>query len=156
MFIRGLIIIMDKNFNSEQIEEIKLLYLAEKQRNEDLLADIIELNNDNMILMQMFKKDFDEIAKFSPEFASKYEKFLLRQGELMVTQRAYKELAIQFGLKLGYSLENIRLMANSLEANVLSNSNDKSHHTNIGEANSISSVAHKLLRRLTKRKNKDV
>lgn len=127
------------------------LYLAEKQRNEDLMTDILSLNRENEELKELFKKDFEEIALYSKEFSTKYENFLLRIGEIMVTQRAYKELSIQLGEKLGHSIESIRVMASALELDVLNNQNDRKHHTNIKDTSLISSISSKLLKRFNKK-----
>lgn len=129
----------------------KELYLAQSIRNDELLNDIRMLYDENEYLRSLFKLPFNEISEKNPDFQANYEKHVLRLGEWMVSQKAYKELAIQFGEALGKGLEEIKILAAEKEISVLNNDNVKSHHTNIQEQQSVANLAYKLFKRIKKR-----
>lgn len=136
---------------TNEYEKLKELHLIEQIRNQELIEDIKYLFDENENLRTLLKKPFEEIAKESVDFSNNYNKHLLRLGEWMVSQKAYKELAIELGEKLNISVEDIKVLAANKEINVLNNENVKSHHTNIKEQESISKLSYKLFKRIQKR-----
>lgn len=80
----------------------------------------------------------EEIANRSgglnPAFRKNYEELMLLLGERIVSQKAFKELSIRLGSKLGLSLEEVLVMAQDCKEDVISNRNLVEHNSNASDS----------------------
>ena len=70
------------------------------------------------------------IAQKNINFKATYEAQMQTLADWMVSQKAFKELAIQFGFEKGLSVEQVVQMGKSKKVDVIENKNDLSHKTN--------------------------
>ena len=75
-------------------------------------------------------KPMQEIANKNGNFKETYEKQMELMAEWMVSQKAFKELAIQFGQKQGLSSDEVIQMGNEKKLDVLDNKHNSEHGTN--------------------------
>ena len=71
-----------------------------------------------------------EIAAENRKFKETYEKQMELLADWMVSQKAFKELAIQFGIEKGLTADEVHQMGLNKKLDVLENKNDPSHKTN--------------------------
>ena len=117
------------------------------QKNDiDLLNEIEELREHNAILQhdneyysRLLAKPMAEIAAENHKFKETYEKQMELLADWMVSQKAFKELAIQFGIEKGLIPDEVHQMGLNKELDVLENRNDPSHKTN---SNNIKGIEH--------------
>ena len=74
-----------------------------------------------------------EIAKQNDDFKKTYKKEMEFLADWMVSQKAFKELAIQYGNKFGIQPEEVIAQGKSLKQHVLKGENNPSHNTNADE-----------------------
>jgi hypothetical protein len=81
-----------------------------------------ELKEKEEYYKDLLTKDFHEIAKISGgTFLENYHEQQTLLGEWMVSQRAFKELAIRFGLESGNTKEEVLSERENTEIKVLNN-----------------------------------
>lgn len=104
-----------------------------QNENNDLYGEINRLKRQVAQLKSLFEQPLHEIAKIHPEFAKNYfaEKELL--ASWMVSQKAFRELAIQLGKAQGVTQEEINQKGLAMELDVLTNRNNPNHGTNASE-----------------------
>lgn len=79
----------------------------------------------------LLSKPFHEIARKNDNFRLAYEEQMELIADWMVTQKAFKELAIEFGFEAhGYTPEQVTEMGKDKKIDVLENKHDPSHKTN--------------------------
>lgn len=136
----------EENSNlQEENQAAKKKNNALKADNNDLLDDVQNLSLQNRALYEkavelqdevdeyklLLCKPMAEIAQKHGNFQETYEKQMQIMADWMVSQKAFKELAIRFGLEKGLSVENVIEKANQMKIDVLNSENDLSHNTNI-------------------------
>lgn len=128
---------------------------AVKKQNSQMESDIDDLQDDvellkaiNANLQQqiaqyklLLGKPMAEIAHFDANFKQMYEKQMAVLGEWIVSQKAFKELAIQLGKGIGMSLQDVTNRGNQLKLDVLCDKHDPAHGTN---ANDVDVVANRI------------
>jgi hypothetical protein len=82
----------------------------------------------------------DEIATLS-EYLCDIQNNL---AQWMLSQKAFKEAAIQIGLANGMRMEDIICMAKNLKLDVLNNKNNRFHGTNSNDSIFLSSLTEEL------------
>jgi hypothetical protein len=82
----------------------------------------------------------DEIAKLSQHLFDIQNNL----AQWMLSQKAFKETAIQIGLAHGMRIENIICKAQSLKLDVLENKNNRFHGTNANDSKFLASIAEEL------------
>lgn len=111
---------------------------------DDLEQSISILQKEVLRLNNLLNQPLVEIAKQHSGFAKKYEEQIEILTEWMVSQKGYKELAIEFGLEKGLSLEDIISQGKKKEIDVLDSKNDSNHNTNANLSKTISPRINKL------------
>lgn len=108
-----------------------------KKSDVELLQEIQELREHNQILQhdneyysRLLAKPMAEIASENHQFKETYETQMQLLADWMVSQKAFKELAIQFGLEKGLAPDEVHQMGLNKELDVLENKNEPSHKTN--------------------------
>ena len=96
-----------------------------------------------------------EIAQHNGNFKATYEAQMQIMADWMVSQKAFKELAIQFGFDKGLSPEKVIEMGYDAEIDVLENKHDPSHNTNAGtDENIITRRKDELIKKFHESKRK--
>lgn len=85
------------------------------------------------------------IAEQNESFKETYEEQQTLLATWMVSQKAFKELAIQFGLEKGMEPQEVIEMGKDKEIDVLNDKHDPSHNTNTSGGNTISPRKDKLI-----------
>lgn len=78
-------------------------------------------------------KPMQEIAARNGNFKETYEKQMEIMADWMVSQKAFKELSIQFGFEKGINKDETVKMAQSKRQGVLNQEHDTAHNTNADE-----------------------
>ncbi len=92
------------------------------------------------------------IAEKNQNFKEAYEEQQTLLADWMVSQKAFKELAIQFGLEKGLEVEEVIEMGLDKKIDVLQDKHEPSHNTNVGDATLISKRRDKLINKAVNRK----
>ena len=121
------------NNNLQLIQEIKNL----QERNQIL-------ENDNEYYSRLLAKPMAEIAAENHQFKETYEQQMELLAGWMVSQKAFKELAIQFGIEKGLTPDEIHKMGLDKELDVLENKNDPLHKTNSNTIKGIDNYVENL------------
>ena len=88
---------------------------------------------------KLLAKPMAEIAQANRSFKETYEKQMELLADWMVSQKAFKEVAIQVGIEKGLTSDEVHQMGLNKELDVLENRNDPSHKTN---SNNIKGIEH--------------
>ena len=79
----------------------------------------------------LLSKPFAEIAEHDFDFRQAYEAQQEFLADWMVSQKAFKELAIQFGKEKGLTTKEVIKMGLALEEGVLNDQFDEDHNTGV-------------------------
>ena len=128
------------------------------QKNDiDLLNEIEELREHNAILQhdneyysRLLAKPMAEIAAENHKFKETYEKQMELLADWMVSQKAFKELAIQFGIEKGLTPNEVIQMGLNKNIDVLESNNETSHNTNANNSSIAKHHIDKLKNKLKK------
>ena len=101
---------------------------------------------------QLLCKPMLEMARQNGQFKKTYEEQMTIMADWMVSQKAFKELAIEFGWEKGLEPAQVIDMAIDKEIDVLENKNKESHNTNAGDGNTIAPRKVKLIEKYYKEK----
>ena len=131
----------DKNHKlSNENSKIKKSNVALRGEVDDLEDDLAAVIKENRKLYNKvleFKKllaqPMREIAKQNDDFKKTYKNEMEFLADWMVSQKAFKELAIQYGNKFGIQPEEVIAQGKSLKQHVLKGENNPSHNTNADE-----------------------
>lgn len=93
------------------------------------------------------------IAQQNEKFKETYEEQQTLLADWMVSQKAFKELAIQFGVEKGLQPSEVIEMGLDKEIDVLENKNDSSHKTNFSDSTYNNSIKESLLEKAQKDKS---
>ena len=107
--------------------------------NKELFQAGMKYKEEAEYYQKLLAKPMDEIAKANRSFKETYEKQMELLADWMVSQKAFKELAIQFGIEKGLTSDEVHQMGLNKELDVLENRNDPSHKTN---SNTIKGIEH--------------
>ncbi len=92
------------------------------------------------------------IAEKNENFKETYEEQQTLLADWMVSQKAFKELAIQFGLEKGLEPQDVIEMGLDKKIDVLEDKHEPSHNTNVGDATLIGNRRGKLIDKAKNRK----
>lgn len=120
-----------------QMNEVQRALNAEREKTKKLSQQVASYEF-------LLKKPLAEIAEFNKDFKETYENQIELLADWMVSQKAFKELAIQFGKKLGLSTEEVLNIGSNKEIDVLEDKHDKSHNTNVFDSSIIRPRVDKL------------
>jgi len=93
------------------------------------------------------------IAEQNANFKETYEEQQTLLADWMVSQKAFKELAIQFGVEKGFQPSEVIEMGLDKKIDVLEDRNDPSHNTNVGDATLIGNRKESLIEKYHKDKS---
>ena len=107
--------------------------------NKELFQAGMKYKEEAEYYQKLLAKPMAEIAQANRSFKETYEKQMELLADWMVSQKAFKELAIQFGIEKGLTSDEVHQMGLNKELDVLENRNDPSHKTN---SNTIKGIEH--------------
>jgi chromosome condensin MukBEF ATPase and DNA-binding subunit MukB len=133
----------EKNTLKDQNNIAKKKNNALTAENDDLLDDLQTLQIQNKALYNKAK-----------ELQTAYEEKMQIMAEWMVSQKAFKELAIQFGFEKGLSTDEVIELGNEKKLDVLDNKHDPEHGTNANGVSTIENRVEILKEKINKQLNK--
>lgn len=122
-------------------DEDKYALARAKSEIKKLESEKKELKKQLDSMSKLLSQPLQDISKISPEFKINYEKIMENYALELITQRAFKELAIQYGSKLGISKDSVFIAGIEKEIDVVENRNNPAHAT---VANSSSVISARL------------
>lgn len=129
--------------------------LAESQREAiKNKREATEAKNEVLAYKDLLCRPMAEIAEVNGNFKETYEKQMELMADWMVSQKAFKELAIQFGLEKGQSAQETIKQGLNKEIDVLKNKHDDAHKTNSTDGNIIGPRVEKLIDKFNAERNK--
>ena len=117
------------NESIHQKNDIDLLNEIEELREHDAI-----LQHDNEYYSRLLAKPMAEIAAENHKFKETYEKQMELLADWMVSQKAFKELAIQFGIEKGLTSDEVVEMGKNKKMDVLENKHEEQHNTNVSDS----------------------
>ena len=133
------------NESIHQKNDIDLL-----NENEELREHNAILQHDNEYYSRLLAKPMAEIAAENHKFKETYEKQMELLADWMVSQKAFKELAIQFGIEKGLTPNEVIQMGLNKNIDVLESNNETSHNTNANNSSIAKHHIDKLKNKLKK------
>ena len=110
--------------NQHLQEVIRANKLGSNSYIEDLEDDNDKLKAENQFYKDLLTKPMLEIAKINGDFEKTYDEQQVILGEWVVSQRAFKELAIKYGIETGKTKEEVIKEGKETEVKVLNNETD--------------------------------
>ena len=102
--------------------------------NKELFQAAMKYKEEAEYYQKLLTKPMAEIAQANRSFKETYETQMELLADWMVSQKAFKELAIQFGIEKGLTTNEVIEMGKNKEIDVLENRHDISHNTNVGDS----------------------
>jgi len=140
---------------NNQVNELQNNYNSIQAKNNSLNSQINQqdekikkLEQQVEYYRQLLCKPLGAIAENNDNFKKNYEEQMETMADWMVSQKAFKELAIEFGLEKGLKLEGIIQMGNKKELDVLNDKHDPSHNTNVGDSTIIGPRRNNLIAKI--------
>lgn len=99
--------------------------------------EISQLQAENQYYRSLLCQPMSVIAEKDKNFKQTYEKQQQLMADWIVSQKAFKELAIEFGFEDGLSVEEVVEMGNKKKLDVLDNKHDPKHGTNANGVNTL-------------------
>lgn len=118
--------------------------------NKKLFQATIKYKEEAEYYKKLLAKPMAEIAQANRSFKETYEKQMELLADWMVSQKAFKELAIQFGIEKGLTPNEVIQMGLNKNIDVLENRHDINHNTNVGDSVYIGPRVDKLKNKLKK------
>ena len=118
--------------------------------NKELFQAVMKYKEEAEYYQKLLTKPMADIAQANRSFKETYEKQMELLAEWMVSQKAFKELAIQFGIEKGLTPTEVMQMGLNKKIDVLENRHDINHNTNVGDSVYIGPRVDKLKNKLKK------
>ena len=118
--------------------------------NKKLFQATIKYKEEAEYYKKLLAKPMAEIAQANRSFKETYEKQMELLADWMVSQKAFKELAIQFGIEKGLTPNEVIQMGLNKNIDVLESNNETSHNTNANNSAIIKPHIDKLKNKLKK------
>lgn len=116
-----------------------------KTENTDLKRKLSIANDEAEEYSDLLCKPMYEIAARNGNFRETYEEQQTIFADWMVSQKAFKELAIQFGFEKGQSAKETIQQGLAKEIDVLMDKHNSEHKTNVGDSSVIGPRKQKLI-----------
>lgn len=116
--------------------------------NKELFQAAMKYKEEAESYQKLLTKPMAEIAEANRSFKETYEAQMELLADWMVSQKAFKELAIQFGIEKGLTSDEVIKMGLDKKIDVLENRHDVSHNTNVGDSVYIGPRVDKLKNKL--------
>jgi hypothetical protein len=123
-------------------------------QNVQLKQEVAKLQGENQYYRQLLCKPMAEIAEKNNNFKETYEKQMEIMAEWMVSQKAFKELAIQFGFEKGQSAKETIQQGLDKEIDVLMDKHNPEHRTGSENSSIIRPRRQRLIDKFNSERNK--
>ena len=118
--------------------------------NKELFQAVMKYKEEAEYYQKLLTKPMAEIAQANRSFKETYEAQMDLLAEWMASQKAFTELAIQFGIEKGLTSDEVIKMGLDKKIDVLENRHDVSHNTNVGDSVYIGPRVERLKNKLKK------
>ena len=125
---------------NNQVNELQNNYNSIQAKNNSLNGQINQqdekikkLEQQVEYYRQLLCKPLGVIAENNDNFKKSYDEQMQTMADWMISQKAFKELAIEFGFEKGLKLDDVVQMGKDKKKDVISSKNDPSHKTNSDE-----------------------
>ena len=98
--------------------------------NKELFQAAIKYKEEAEYYQKLLTKPMAEIAEVNRSFKETYEAQMELLADWMVSQKAFKELAIQFGIEKGLTSDEVIEMGNAKKIDVIESKHDSAHGSN--------------------------
>lgn len=159
---RGLIASEQAKLSGAQAEGIRIqksinMDLEAENRNlrqkiDDKEKEIKKITAERDKYKNLLAKPMDEIAENNANFKETYEAQMELMAEWMVSQKAFKELAIEFGFDRGLTHTEVIEQGNVKKIDVLENKHNEEHGSNASGIPLLARKAPKLKEKLLNNK----
>lgn len=112
--------------------------------NKELFQAAMKYKEEAEYYKKLLTKPMAEIAQANRSFKKTYEAQMELLADWMVSQKAFKELAIQFGIEKGLTPDEIRDMGIKKESDVLLDKHNSSHKTNSSDLTTMQEEVDRL------------
>ena len=102
--------------------------------NKELFQAVMKYKEEAEYYQKLLTKPMAEIAQANRSFKETYEKQMELLADWMVSQKAFKELAIQFGIEKGLTSDEVVEMGKNKKMDVLENKHEEQHNTNVSDS----------------------
>lgn len=102
--------------------------------NKKLFQATIKYKEEAEYYKKLLAKPMAEIAAENHQFKETYEQQMELLAGWMVSQKAFKELAIQFGIEKGLTSDEVVEMGKNKKMDVLENKHEEQHNTNVSDS----------------------
>jgi hypothetical protein len=136
-----------QNIQQVRIHQQNQINQSNQQNQNNLQKKLNEAVSENEYYRNLLSKPFAEIAHVNPDFKKQYEEQQLTIADWMVSQKAFKELAIQFGSQLGKSKDQVVKEGMDKEIDVLEDKHNPENRTNAGDSH-ITPYKEKLIAKI--------
>ena len=120
------------------------LFRNERKERNRIVDKYNALLEEMKTLKKLLAQPMREIAEQNDDFKKTYEKQMESMAEWMVSQKAFKELAIRFGKEKGITPQEVIQMGLNMEIDVLEDRHDPEHNTKAGNSTIIRPYREKL------------
>ena len=102
--------------------------------NKELFQAAMKYKEEAEYYQKLLAKPMAEIAQANRSFKETYEAQMELLADWMVSQKAFKELAIQFGIEKGLTSDEVVEMGKNKKMDVLENKHEEQHNTNVSDS----------------------
>jgi arginine deiminase len=134
---------------SAQQQSINLAKQADRN-NQTLAQKLNEANSEIDYLRALLCKPMAEIAAVHQTFNQTYQKQQELIADWMVSQKAFKELAIEYGFQLGKTKDEVVKEGMDKKEDVLNDKHNPDHNTNANQSTTIPPHKESLLKKIKK------
>lgn len=115
---------------SDENEQIKKDLSLEREFSNNLIEKVNELNEEVNFYKNLLTKPMEEIAENNEDFKKTYQLQMSIMTNWMVSQKAFKEIAINLGKEKGMTVQEISELGIEKKLDVINDSNNPEHNTN--------------------------
>jgi len=129
-----------KEDNEDLLDDVQNLHIINRdlrEKNQGLYEKAVELQAEVNNFKYLLCKPMAEIAEKNGNFKETYEKQMELMATWMVSQKAFKQLAIEFGAEKGLTTDEVIEMGKDKEIDVLESNNDEANNTNANNSSII-------------------
>ena len=147
------IVRQNREYSQREIESDRQFWaeLEQERKDKDTAAEILALKNKVKSYEELLSRPMKEIAKVNSDFKKTYEQEQNVLAQWILGQRAYKETAIQLGMSLDMTAEQVQKMAAPNFTAVLEN---RTQHGNDASSNPTLAVHASAILALRKKNGK--
>lgn len=110
-----------QGFTKGELDKSNSMIVALKQRLVESTSKLAELQRKVSFYEDLLKHNVETIATYNNDFDKTLSRELDLMSKWMISQKGFKEVAVQFGLELGYTDEQIIELGTNKSVEVINN-----------------------------------